>query len=49
MKRRLTYALAAAAVALGLAAGAIGGSAGPTLAVSGGELIIELTKCSNCG
>jgi hypothetical protein len=49
MVRRIAYYLAAAALLLGVATGAIYGSAdtGTTLAVSGGELIIEL--CSTCG
>jgi hypothetical protein len=47
MFRRIAYYLAAAALLLGVATGAICGSTGTPLAVSGGELIIE--RCSSCG
>jgi hypothetical protein len=48
MYRRIAYYLAAAALLLGIATGAMYRSSGTTLAVSGGELIIELTRC-DCG
>jgi hypothetical protein len=47
MYRRIADYLAAAALVLGIASGVMYRFSGTTLAVSGGELIIE--RCSNCG